>query len=78
MIGSIVLLAIKKCAADISPYVRKAAALAIPKLHKSVLIILFPYTSSRVTLPQLGFISPTGAYKSNIYITEGSIPALAR
>ncbi|KAH7928278.1 hypothetical protein BV22DRAFT_1030929 [Leucogyrophana mollusca] len=31
MIGSIVVLAIKKCAADISPYVRKAAALAIPK-----------------------------------------------
>ncbi|KAL6307582.1 adaptin N terminal region-domain-containing protein [Sparassis latifolia] len=31
MIGSIVILAIKKCAADISPYVRKAAALAIPK-----------------------------------------------
>ena len=36
MIGSIVLLAIKKCAADISPYVRKAAALAIPKLYQSV------------------------------------------
>ncbi|KAI9066121.1 hypothetical protein FKP32DRAFT_1589999 [Trametes sanguinea] len=33
MIGSIVALAIKKCAADISPYVRKAAALAIPKLY---------------------------------------------
>ncbi|KAI9001544.1 adaptin N terminal region-domain-containing protein [Trametes punicea] len=33
MIGSIVVLAIKKCAADISPYVRKAAALAIPKLY---------------------------------------------
>ncbi|PIL29871.1 hypothetical protein GSI_08078 [Ganoderma sinense ZZ0214-1] len=33
MIGSIVMLAIKKCAADISPYVRKAAALAIPKLY---------------------------------------------
>ena len=36
MIGSIVMLAIKKCAADISPYVRKAAALAIPKLYQSV------------------------------------------
>ncbi|KAH9902562.1 adaptin N terminal region-domain-containing protein [Cubamyces lactineus] len=33
MIGSIVMLAIKKCAADISPYVRKAAALAIPKIY---------------------------------------------
>ncbi|OSX59030.1 hypothetical protein POSPLADRAFT_1151272 [Postia placenta MAD-698-R-SB12] len=33
MIGSIVVLAIKKCAADISPYVRKAAALAIPKCY---------------------------------------------
>ncbi|KAF9223557.1 hypothetical protein BS17DRAFT_782090 [Gyrodon lividus] len=31
MIGSLVVLAIKKCAADLSPYVRKAAALAIPK-----------------------------------------------
>ncbi|KAG6828949.1 hypothetical protein H0H87_000222 [Tephrocybe sp. NHM501043] len=31
MIGSLVVLAIKKCAADISPYVRKGAALAIPK-----------------------------------------------
>ncbi|KAI0806028.1 adaptin N terminal region-domain-containing protein [Irpex lacteus] len=29
MIGSIVVLAIKKCASDISPYVRKAAALAV-------------------------------------------------
>ncbi|KAL4066761.1 adaptin N terminal region-domain-containing protein [Scleroderma yunnanense] len=34
MIGSIVILAIKKCAADLSPYVRKAAALAIPKAHR--------------------------------------------
>ncbi|KAI0366314.1 hypothetical protein BV20DRAFT_972039 [Pilatotrama ljubarskyi] len=33
MIGSLVVLAIKKCAADISPYVRKAAALAIPKIY---------------------------------------------
>jgi len=34
MIGSIVVLAIKKCAADISPYVRKTAALAIPKCYE--------------------------------------------
>lgn len=33
-IGSIVVLAIKKCASDISPYVRKAAALAIPKCYE--------------------------------------------
>ncbi|KAF8515386.1 adaptin N terminal region-domain-containing protein [Hysterangium stoloniferum] len=33
MVGSIVALGIKKCAADPSPYVRKAAALAIPKLY---------------------------------------------
>lgn len=32
-IGAIVVLAIKKCAADPSPYVRKAAALAIPKCY---------------------------------------------
>jgi AP-3 complex subunit beta len=36
MIGSIVVLAIKKCAADTSPYVRKAAALAIPKCYECV------------------------------------------
>ncbi|KAI6037663.1 adaptin N terminal region-domain-containing protein, partial [Pisolithus marmoratus] len=34
MIGHIVILAIKKCAADLSPHVRKAAALAIPKAHR--------------------------------------------
>ena len=46
MIGSIVMLAIKKCAADISPYVRKAAALAIPKLYQSVVLLCAPlYTS---------------------------------
>lgn len=36
MIGSIVVLAIKKCAADISPYVKKAAAQAIPKCYRFV------------------------------------------
>lgn len=34
MIGSIVVLAIKKCASDISPYVRKAAAMAIHQAYK--------------------------------------------
>lgn len=34
MIGSIVVLAIKKCALDLSPYVRKAAGLAIPKCYE--------------------------------------------
>ncbi|KAI6103868.1 adaptin N terminal region-domain-containing protein [Pisolithus croceorrhizus] len=34
MIGHIVVLAIKKCAADLSPHVRKAAALAIPKAYR--------------------------------------------
>lgn len=33
VIGSIVLLGIKKCSADPSPYVRKTAALAIPKCY---------------------------------------------
>ena len=36
MIGSIVVLAIKKCASDVSPYVRKTAALAIPKCLRCV------------------------------------------
>jgi AP-3 complex subunit beta len=35
MIGSIVALAIKKCSTDVSPYVRKTAALAIPKCLRS-------------------------------------------
>ena len=33
MIGNIVVLAIKKCAADVSPYVRKTAGLAIPRCN---------------------------------------------
>lgn len=37
MIGNIVILAIKKCAADPSPYVRKAAAYAIIKCYKFVI-----------------------------------------
>ncbi len=36
MIGNIVVLAIKKCAADLSPYVRKTASLAIPKCYACV------------------------------------------
>ena len=47
MIGSIVMLAIKKCAADISPYVRKAAALAIPKLYQSVVLLCAPFYTSQ-------------------------------
>lgn len=39
MIGSIVALAVKKCATDVSPYVRKTAALAIPKCLRSVIIL---------------------------------------
>src|ERR1700761_886794 len=35
-ISSLVVLAIKKCAADPSPYVRKAAALSIPKCYRCV------------------------------------------
>jgi AP-3 complex subunit beta len=35
MIGPIVALAIKKCSSDVSPYVRKTAALAIPKCLRS-------------------------------------------
>ncbi|KAF5391397.1 hypothetical protein D9757_002040 [Collybiopsis confluens] len=34
MVGNIVILAIKKSAADLSPYVRKVAALAIPKCYQ--------------------------------------------
>ncbi|KAF9522067.1 adaptin N terminal region-domain-containing protein [Crepidotus variabilis] len=33
MVGSLVVLAIKKCAKDTSPYVRKGAALAVPKCY---------------------------------------------
>lgn len=34
MIGNIVMLSIKQCATDISPYVRKTAALALIKCYK--------------------------------------------
>jgi AP-3 complex subunit beta len=37
MICGLVVLAIKKCAADLSPYVRKAASLAIPKAFQYAL-----------------------------------------
>lgn len=40
MIGNIVVLAIKKCASDISPYVRKAAAQAIPRCYEYVQLYL--------------------------------------
>lgn len=36
VIASILVLAIKKASTDISPYVRKAAALALPKCYKCV------------------------------------------
>lgn len=38
MTGNVVAMGIKKCAADPSPYVRKAAALAIPKCYACVFI----------------------------------------
>ena len=56
MIGSIVVLAIKKCAGDMSPYVRKAAALAIPKCFAWVLFLLFfkaPFVHSLFFSPSL-------------------------
>jgi AP-3 complex subunit beta len=34
-VASVIILGIKKCANDISPYVRKAAAFAIPKCYRS-------------------------------------------
>lgn len=43
MIVTVVTLAIKQCAADISPYVRKAAALAIPKMHRCVHTLVRPW-----------------------------------
>jgi AP-3 complex subunit beta len=38
MTGNVVAMGIKKCASDPSPYVRKAAALAIPKCYACVSI----------------------------------------
>ena len=49
MIGNIVVLAIKKCAGDMSPYVRKAAALAIPKCFAWVLLF-FSFFSFFITM----------------------------
>lgn len=41
MIVPIVMLAIKDSAADMSPYVRKTAAHAIPKLYRLITIVYF-------------------------------------
>lgn len=49
MIGSIVVLAIKKCAADLSPYVRKTASLAIPKCYECVAFFRAYAMLTRVT-----------------------------
>ena len=43
MILNIVILAVKKCAADPSPYVRKAAAFALIKCYKSVITLPLLY-----------------------------------
>jgi AP-3 complex subunit beta len=43
-IASLVVLAIKKCATDTSPYVRKAAALSIPKCYRCALSRSRPYS----------------------------------
>lgn len=56
MIGSIVILAIKKCAADLSPYVRKAAALAIPKVYRYALV---PRFFAQVALRAYRRLDPT-------------------
>ena len=49
MICSLVVVAVKKCAADLSPYVRKAAALAIPKAFQYALYsFVFLITSPRI------------------------------
>ncbi len=58
MISSIVMLAIKKCAADISPYVRKAAALAIPKLYQSVCRSSCTRSYSQMSMGQFRLDSP--------------------
>lgn len=46
-IASLVVLAIKKCAADTSPYVRKAAALSIQKCYRCAMISPRPRTVHR-------------------------------
>lgn len=40
MIGGIVVMGIRKCASDVSPYVRKAAAFAVPKCYRYVVLPL--------------------------------------
>lgn len=58
MIGSIVVLAIKKCASDISPYVRKAAALAIPKCYAFVIFFLLFSLTCYSGYDQMSILSP--------------------
>jgi AP-3 complex subunit beta len=63
MIGNIVVLAIKKCAADTSPYVRKAAALAIPKCYQYANIVRLLHIITNCS--QFRPISPARSHRHN-------------
>jgi hypothetical protein len=77
MIGSIVVLAIKRCAADVSPYVRKAAALAIPKCYKYVLLCRYCFnTVTKIT--QVGHQPPPSPGQHNYCPSPGSFSSLNR
>jgi len=58
MIGNIIVMAVKKCAADISPYVRKAAAFAVIKCYQTPSL---PHTNLGVSSErQVAFIHRSG------------------
>ena len=71
-IASLVVLAIKKCAADTSPYVRKAAALSIPKCYRCVSCSVL---KGRLTtgLQQPRRVSAPISHRDIIYFTARSL-----
>lgn len=74
-IASLIVLAIKKCAADTSPYVRKAAALSIPKCYRCV----FHYggNSHREVynrLQQLRRVSTPISHRDLVFFTARPLP----
>ena len=75
MIGSLVVLGIKKSAADPSPYVRKAAALSIPKCFRfGIFSVAHHPTDPCQSRPR----SPTRSSVDHYVPTQGSLPSFRR
>ena len=74
-IASLVVLAIKKCAADTSPYVRKTAALSIPKCYRCVSLPRRGFLKGRLTreFQQPRRVSTSVFNRDIVYFTARSL-----